>query len=256
LQAISFAPKKPQENLRKISIAGQPAYAVDPAKGDFYRSVIDLRSDVKAELKDAKAQGRREDVAQLEMDQSFIKILANSTSYGIFVEINVEELSRKATVQCHTGNGDPFAVETAKAEKLGPYFHPLLATLITGAARLMLAITEHLALDAGIDWAFCDTDSMALAQPTGMPDDDFLKGAHFVRSWFDPLNPYQAKSDLLKIEDANLALDGLGGLAPLFCYAISAKRYALFNLDLPGRPVIRKASAHGLGHLMAPYGDG
>jgi hypothetical protein len=39
----------------------------------------------------------------------------------------------------------------------------------------------------------------------------------------------------------------------LFCFAISAKRYALFNIDPDGRPVIRKASAHGLGHLRAPY---
>jgi hypothetical protein len=34
---------------------------------------------------------------------------------------------------------------------------------------------------------------------------------------------------------------------------VSAKRYVLFNLDRESRPVIRKASAHGLGHLLAPY---
>jgi hypothetical protein len=38
----------------------------------------------------------------------------------------------------------------------------------------------------------------------------------------------------------------------LFCYAISAKRYALFNLDGEGRPVLRKWSEHGLGHLLNP----
>ena len=42
-------------------------------------------------------------------------------------------------------------------------------------------------------------------------------------------------------------------MGPLYCFAVSAKRYVLFNLDDAGRPVIRKASAHGLGHLMAPY---
>jgi hypothetical protein len=41
-------------------------------------------------------------------------------------------------------------------------------------------------------------------------------------------------------------------LAPLYCLAISSKRYVLFNLDEQGQPIIRKASAHGLGHLMAP----
>ena len=41
----------------------------------------------------------------------------------------------------------------------------------------------------------------------------------------------------------------------LYAYAISAKRYALFNIDANGTPVIRKASQHGLGHLMEPYDD-
>lgn len=44
-------------------------------------------------------------------------------------------------------------------------------------------------------------------------------------------------------------------LEPLFCFAISAKRYALFNLDGHKKAIIRKASAHGLGHFAAPYGD-
>src|ERR1700731_1005622 len=48
---------------------------------------------------------------------------------------------------------------------------------------------------------------------------------------------------------------GSKGLAPLYCLAISSKRYVLFNLDEQGQPIIRKASAHGLGHLMVPYGS-
>ena len=43
--------------------------------------------------------------------------------------------------------------------------------------------------------------------------------------------------------------------AALYCYAISDKRYALFNLTDDGEVVLRKGSAHGLGHLLAPYGD-
>jgi hypothetical protein len=37
-------------------------------------------------------------------------------------------------------------------------------------------------------------------------------------------------------------------------WAVSAKRYALFNIE-NGQPIIRKASAHGLGHLQAPYDE-
>jgi hypothetical protein len=42
-------------------------------------------------------------------------------------------------------------------------------------------------------------------------------------------------------------------MVPLYCFAISAKRNALFNLTKDNRPVLRKASAHGLGHLLDPY---
>jgi hypothetical protein len=103
--------------------------------------------------------------------QQPLKIIANATSYGIFVELIVEDLDKKETL---LGN-DGFPVEVEIAETPGRYFHPLLATLITGAARLMLAITERLLVDAGLDWAFCDTDSMAIAKrldgdrPAGRP---------------------------------------------------------------------------------------
>ena len=42
---------------------------------------------------------------------------------------------------------------------------------------------------------------------------------------------------------------------PLYCYAISSKRYALFNLGADGAPILRKASAHGLGDKRPPYDD-
>jgi hypothetical protein len=67
-----------------------------------------------------------------------------------------------------------------KVETPGRYFHPLLATLITGAARLMLAMTERLVIDAGLDWAFCDTDSMAIAKPEGMGQETFFARAKSV----------------------------------------------------------------------------
>jgi hypothetical protein len=38
----------------------------------------------------------------------------------------------------------------------------------------------------------------------------------------------------------------------LLCYAIAAKRYALFNRGANGRTTIRKYSEHGLGHLLNP----
>jgi hypothetical protein len=143
-------------------------------------------------------------------------------------------------------------------EEPGPFFHPLLATLTTGAARLLLAVAEHLAEAEGIGWAFCDTDSLALARPQGVADAEFVLRAERVRTWFEPLNPYEGAGELFKLEEQNYRLrDGKATtrLAPLYCLAVSAKRYALFNLDRQRRPVLRKVSGHGLGHLLPPYAD-
>ena len=252
VQAVRFTPKALQKGLRPVSIAGKPHYRVDPVTDDFYCRLIDLRRTVKDRVKDAPPDERE----ALEAEQLALKILANATSYGSFVEFNVEEQDDCVTATCYGPHEAGFPVKVHQIEKPGTFFHPLLATLITGAARLMLAITERLALDAGIDWAFCDTDSMALAQPPTMAYKHFLSRALSVQRWFDPLNPYEQKGPLLKIEDANYRIASgrlMETLEPLYCWAVSSKRYALFNLDVNGKPVLRKASAHGLGHLLPPY---
>jgi transcriptional regulator with XRE-family HTH domain len=188
--------------------------------------------------------------------QQALKLCANATSYGIFVELNITEHNSRQKVKCYGPSGTAFTTRVRNVEKPGRYFHPLLATFITGGARLQLAIAELLAEDAGISWAFCDTDSMALAKPEEMDEADFLEPAKRVREWFTPLNPYERKGPLFKLEDANYRIeDGklTDQLEPLYCFPISAKRYALFNIDKRRRPVLRKVSAHGLGHLLPPY---
>jgi hypothetical protein len=104
----------------------------------------------------------------------------------------------------------------------------LLATLITGAARLLLATVEQLSLDAGLDWALGDTDSMAVAKPNNMTQETFLEKSLEVARWFDPLNPYETKGPLFEVENVNYGVCSKD-LEPLYCYAISSKRYALFN---------------------------
>jgi len=258
VRALRFAPVGQQADLRSLAVVGNPEYRVDPASDDFYRRLIDLRNEVKVELKTAKAAGDSGRADWLDAEQLALKIMANATSYGIFVELNVTEYAKPQAVMCYGGDDEPFVARTPNVEEPGRYFHPLLGTLITGAARLMLALAERLAMDAGLDWTFCDTDSLALAKPAGMSEDEFLVRAEQVRAWFTPLNPYAAKGPLFKIEDANYGLiDGKlsGDIEPLFCLAVSAKRYVLFNLDARGLPVLRKASAHGLGHLRPPYDE-
>ncbi len=247
VSAISFMPGPVQEGLLPIHIAGNPEYCVDPAQGDFFKRLIDLRSEVKKKKENASDNHEKD---QLESQQRAFKLVANATSYGIFVELNVEEENQAQPFLCYGPSGQPIPIEMKKFEAAGMFFHPLLAALITGAARLMLAITERLTIDAGLDWAFCDTDSMALAKPENMGIEEFYEKVRGIQTWFMPLNPYADKSPLLKIEDYNYSNNELH---PLYCYAVSSKRYALFNLDNNGKPILRKVSAHGLGHIIAPY---
>jgi hypothetical protein len=58
----------------------------------------------------------------------------------------------------------------------------VLATLTTGAARLMLAMVEVLATREGLGWAFCDTDSMAQTRPPGVPRLEFRRRVRRVTS--------------------------------------------------------------------------
>lgn len=249
LEAIRFEPGLMQAGLRPIDVAGNPDYRVDPTKTDFFQKVIELRQSIKAKMKGSTG----EEWTRRDIEQNALKICANSTSYGIWVEVNVETRPERSSMTVHSSTAKPFNFPTDKAEMPGQYFHPLLAALITGAARLMLAIAEKLAIDRGLDWTFCDTDSMAFAKPEDMKSEAFGILVGNIAEWFAPLNPYAFEGSILKVEEVNGAL-GSGQPEPLHCFAISAKRYALFNLSAGVRPIMRKVSAHGLGHLLPPYG--
>jgi hypothetical protein len=240
IEAIAFEAGPPQDGLRPVAIAGNPHFRVDPRKDDLFKRLIELRM---------RTQGP---------ERNALKLIANATGYGIFVQLDVNERSEPLTVRCYPAIGRQFLADMDNVEEPGEFFHPLLGTLITSAARLMLGIAEKLVDDAGLTWTFCDTDSMAIAKPAGMRDGEFFRRAQAVRSWFKPLNPYAADVDLFKIEDANFRIKNgklTKKLQPVYCFAVSSKRYVLFNIDARGQPVIRKATAHGLGHLLPPYDD-
>lgn len=249
VEAVAYSPGPMQAGLRPVDIAGNPEYRVDPATTDFFKQMIELRQSIK--IRRDAASGVERD--ELEIEQNAMKIAANSTSYGMYVEVNVATLTKHHATTIHSSTCHPFDFASGKAEEPGPYFHPLLATLITGAARLMLAITERLVSENGLQWAFCDTDSLAIARPAGMDTDEFADRVTAIVSWFGALNPYAFGGSILNVERVNFALDDSERSEPLFCWAVSAKRYALFNIGDDGAPIMRKVSAHGLGHLRPPY---
>ncbi len=256
LRAIRFGPGPAQEGLAEIDLLGKPDHHIDPGSEDFYQRLIELRLETKRQLDQARAAGNELLAQVLDAEQLALKTTASASAYGIYVELNVDYYDKLQELICYGYEGEAFPAWEHNVEKPGTYFHPLVATLITGGSRLMLAITERLAGQEKLEWAFCDTDSMALAAPPGISEPYFLTRAEQVRSWFDPLNPYpDAREPLLQVKEENFGLvkgKPSKELAELWCFAVSAKRHCLVNI-VRGRPVIRKASAHGLGHLIAPY---
>jgi hypothetical protein len=132
--------------------------------------------------------------------------------------------------------------ETSAPEEPGEYSFPPIAACITGAAKLMLAMLERSVSDQGGTYAMCDTDSMAIVatrEGGSVPCADATihslpwREVEEIRTRFDRLNPYHPSSgvgSLLKLEEQNFDPDTDERLQ-LYCYAISAKRYALFNIE-------------------------
>src|SRR5439155_8882442 len=120
---------------------------------------------------------------------------------------NVRQYDKLLEMKCYGPDGQGFGARVRNVEEPGPYFHPLVSTLITGAARLMLALVERRAAENGMTWMFCDTDSMALVRPDGVSEGEFIARVDTVRTWFDALNPYEAQEPLFKLEDANYRVE-------------------------------------------------
>ncbi|MGC1652545.1 MAG: hypothetical protein WA722_06975, partial [Candidatus Sulfotelmatobacter sp.] len=160
-------------------------------------------------------------------------------------------------------------------ENQGRWYFPPIAALITAAGRLLLAILERCVTDAGGSYLFCDTDSLCIVAsesgdlvpcPGGahkMPDDQQAikalswKGVRVIADKFTALNPYDPKAipgSILKIEDVNF--DSSGKQRQLYGYAISAKRYALYQRTRNNLSIV-DPKAHGLGYLFPPknFGD-
>lgn len=262
IEAIRFTPNKPQKGLRSIQLLGKAEYTINPYKDDMFKRIIEMRTNVakvkqKIEKKAAKNSTDETEKQKhlLAMDitdseQHGLKITANSTSYGIFAELIAKQFDSFTKVEVFSNKQRSLA--TQYEEVPGKFFHPLVASLITSASRLLLATSEVLADKEGLTWAFCDTDSMHLCNDKGYSTDDFIHKAENVQNWFEPLNPYDFDDKtikLFKFEDPNY-IDG--NVVPLETFCISSKRYVLFH-TINGERIIEKASIHGLGTYLPPY---
>lgn len=251
-----------QDGLKPAKLCG--AIEIDPRQQDFFRRVIEERKRLSSQTKIPQSEKKKLDKA--------LKVLANATSYGIYAEMNRQESDRAVKVQCCGIDAEGFTCSIAHPDVPGEYCFPPMASLITGAARLMLALLEHSVSDLGGTYAMEDTDSMAIVATEkggiipcagGALRTKDNREAIRALSWADvcqitkrfaSLNPYAqdaVQGSILKIEEDNFNPE-THKQRQLYCFAISAKRYALFSQNQKYDPVILKYSEHGLGHLLNP----
>ena len=211
---------------------------------------------------------KRTDISDIEKERldKFLKVLANAASYGIYAEMHRLESERKKEVGCHGIDAEPFTCRVAHPDEPGEYCFPPLASLITGAARLTLALLESCVAELGGSYAMEDTDSMAIiaTEKGGRVSGVGGKGDKVrALSWnqvdniserFAALNPYDRSAvpgSILKIEDDNRD-PGTKRQRQLHCLAISAKRYALFLLDRRDHPVLLRGNCPFCGRKNSP----
>ena len=270
IDAFRIEASDKSKDLKKISLRN--AIQVVPAEVDFFKVVIEERKRLAGRTDLPKSEKNRLDKA--------LKVLANSTSYGIYAEMNRQESDEKTNVVCHGIDSKPFTCSVTHPEIPGKYCFPPLAALITGGARLMLALLEKSVSELGGTYAMEDTDSMAIVATkrgglVSCPGGSFKsksgigikalswKQVEDIATRFSALNPYDPNAisgSILKIESDNFD-PKTRKQRQVYCLAISAKRYALFLKDKLGTPQLLRRDAnnetdrwseHGLGHLLNP----
>src|SRR5665213_2564099 len=167
------------------------------------------------------------------------------------------------------GGFEGFKHKVHSPETAGEFNCPPFAALITGAARLMLALLERTVTGAGGTYGFCDTDSMAivatkhggLIKPIGEPDKTPPVSAlptavvQGIVDRFKTLNPYAKDAvpgSILETKSVSIGEDK--EIDPVQLLAISAKRYTFYRITADNEVEIIEPSEHGLGHLLNPYG--
>src|SRR5215469_7838288 len=146
LNAFRIEPSGILPGLSSIKLRG--AIGVDPRLCDLFKVVIEERKRLTS-CKDLSATEKKR------LDKA-LKVLANSTSYGIYAEMNRQESDSELSVTCHGIDAEPFTCRVAHPDVPGEYCFPPLAALITGAPRLMLALLENCVRERGGTYAMED----------------------------------------------------------------------------------------------------
>jgi hypothetical protein len=247
LRAVRMVPHGKQAGMKTVNLRGSMV-EINPHKDDLFRKVIEQRKLNKADKK----------------LYYWLKILANSI-YGFFVELIPELQNKNVPLEVYSGDKN-FSDSSDVIEKAGLWFFPPLASMITSAGRLLLAMTEECVSRKKGTYLFCDTDSLAIVSSKngGALDIPGSEGRRIL-TWteaqkmankFASLNPYDAKAvkgSTLSLVDANYEdSDPAKPQRQLHGYSIAAKRYALYEKTGKSNITIIDPKAHGIGFLYSP----
>jgi len=248
LRAFRMVPHGKQAGMRTVNLRGSMV-EINPYKDDLFRKVIEQRKLNRADKK----------------LYYWLKILANSI-YGFFVELVPELQNKNVPLDVFSGE-KKFSDSSDVIEKAGLWFFPPLASIITSAGRLLLAMTEECVSRKKGTYLFCDTDSLAIVSSKngGVLDIPGSEGrrilpwaeAQKIAGKFASLNPYDPKAvkgSILNLVDANYVdCDSSKPQRQLYGYSIAAKRYALYEKTRKSSIAIVDPKAHGIGFLYSPH---
>ena len=144
IKAIRMQVSGEQRKIRGTTLAG--TVAIDPRQDDFFIRVVEERNRLKRINRPIS---------------DFIKVVGNSGSYGLFVQVDPDTLQKPKKVRIYSGE-KTMSEPSRYIEKTGPWYFPPIASLITSGGRLLLAMLEQCIYDAGGHYLLCDTDSMCI----------------------------------------------------------------------------------------------
>ena len=197
-QAFRIVPTGRQAGMQAVRLRGKVLIDPNDESVDLFTKIIEERK-------------RNKDDADLSY---WLKILANSI-YGFFVELIPERFEQPKNVMVFSGDAI-FPDSSRVKEERGKWFAPYLATLITSAGRLLLAMLEAEVKRANGTYLYCDTDSLAivaskeggkLCVPGASPETRILTHDEVdqITAKFRALSPYDPETvqELLNLTDEN-----------------------------------------------------
>ncbi|HLJ58373.1 MAG TPA: hypothetical protein VKZ50_01430 [bacterium] len=265
-RAWRVVPRGRQAGLRSLSAWG---FTFDPM-ADPLRMLLDVRRVIGERLAAARNAGDVAGASRLTVLYRALKATAEPLGYGVYAEVG-DYGTTGEPVQVWSG-GLPMRARSLHGERPGPYLNPFVAPFPPAACRLVMALMEAAIRALGGTWATSDTDSFAVvATETGglipcpggahqLPD-----GAAAVRALsYADVDALRARFDTLapcggpfwKVEPENVPHPEATRDRALYALVPGPKRFVFANLADDGRVLIRRASAHSLGHLVPPTGHG